>query len=364
MLSPKELRDNILRLAMTDTVRNSQYVLPLVMFLEVYMTISWFVSVNDKMAFSSLCYLAGYILLFTFSAMVLAFIFFAKKRLDQNYRYVNYVQMLLAFVFMAWAIGFTYVGSELRGNFDYLIFVTFVTLLPLFCYLNPIYWTALQLIGTGFMFFLGSHHDRFFAFFVNFTVFTLISVAAGWTLHYIRRSGYLRQIELEQERNHAYTLAHIDTLTKLPNRQSCREELERLKTDPDLEKVIILVCDVNGLKTVNDQLGHRAGDELIQGAALCLRMVFGKVGSIYRIGGDEFVAIIQTSEGQLHDLVRTFKRYTSNWRGKYSKQLSVAIGHASVAANPDTPLPMILTLADNEMYEAKRQYYKMKIDDR
>lgn len=360
MLSSKDLKERTLRLSMIDTVRNSQIALPLVMLLEVYMIISWVVNVDDKTATSSLCYLVGYISLLLFSAIVLAFIHFASKCIDETYHRINRMQHLLAFVFLLWAVCFTYVGSEMRGHFDYLIFITFVTLLPLFCYLNPVFWTILQLAGSGCLYYMASHHDRFFPFLINFTVFTIISMAAGWTMRHIRYQAYKRQIELEQERNYAYDLAHRDSLTGLPSRQSFNEAIEQLKAEQNSQDVIILMCDVNGLKSVNDQFGHKAGDELLQGAALCLKKAFLSLGTIYRVGGDEFVGILYSSDRQLYDAIRLFEWITSKWGGKYSKHLSVSVGHASVRDNPDASFDALLTMADDAMYEAKRRYYEQK----
>ena len=48
--------------------------------------------------------------------------------------------------------------------------------------------------------------------------------------------------------------------------------------------------DVNRLKIVNDSQGHAAGDELLQGAASCMKKCFDSCGKVYRTGGDEFIA--------------------------------------------------------------------------
>lgn len=326
------------------------------------MTISWIVNVDDKSATSSLCYLVCYIFLFLFSGGVVLFIKNAWKNIDQTYHKIDVMQHILAAVYICWCVSFTYVGSELRGNFDYLIFITFVTIVPLFCYMRPAFWIILQLAGTAVIIYLASHHDRFFAFVVNFSVFTLISMAAGWTMHLIRHLGYERQIELEEERNHAFRLAHKDSLTELPNRTSFTEDFEKLKIDPNSKNLIILVCDVNGLKPVNDNLGHEAGDELLQGAAFCLKEAFQSLGIIYRVGGDEFTGILHGTEEQMQDTIRQFEWITSNWKGQIVKQLSISIGYASVRSNPSETLDTLLTLADNNMYEAKRQYYLSKKD--
>lgn len=360
MINTKELNDRILRLGMIDTARNSMIALPLVMLFEIYMIISWIINVDDKSEASSVIYLIGYIIMFVFTAIILAFIQHNKKKIDQTYRKISYMQHFLAFVYMLWAVSFTYVGSVMRGNFDILIFITFLTVLPLFCYLNSSYWVVLQLISTVALFYIASYHDRFFAFCVNFTVFTIISILAGWTMHHIRRFGYQRQIELEEERNIAHDLAYKDSLTGLPNRQSCNDEFERLKTDQRPEDIIILMCDVNGLKPINDQLGHKAGDELLQGAAYCLQQAFQDLGTIYRVGGDEFTGILHGTEQQLRDAVRKLEWSTSNWEGPTVKHLSISIGYATVHSNPSATLQSLQTQADNAMYEAKRNYYQQK----
>ena len=345
---------------MIDTARNSMIALPLVMLLEVCMTISWIINVDDKSSVSSLCYLIGYIFLLLFSGGVVLFIRHARKDIDRTYRKIDVMQHILAVVYICWCVSFTFVGSELRGHFDYLIFITFVTIVPLFCYLRPVFWIILQLAGTAVIYYLASHHDRFFAFVINFSVFTLISMAAGWTMYLIRHSGYERQIELEEERNHAFRLAHKDSLTELPNRTSFNEDYEKLKTDPNSKDLIILVCDVNGLKPVNDNLGHEAGDEMLQGVAFCLQKAFQSLGVIYRVGGDEFTGILHGSEQQLQDAIRQFNWISSNWKGKIVKLLSISIGYASVRSNPSETIDELLTQADNNMYEDKRQYYLSK----
>ncbi len=363
MINKEKLEKYILKLSMTDTVKNSRIALPLVMLFEVCMIISWVANVDDKSSTSSLCYLVGYIVLFSFTALVLLFLQKSGKHIERNYRKINQMQHLLAFVYMLWAISFTYVGSEMRGHFDYLIFITFVTLMPLFCYLNPIFWTFLQLMGSGCMVFFASHHDRFFSFFINFMVFMIISIVAGWTMYRIRRSSYQRQIELEHERNSAFDLAHKDSLTGLPNRQSCDEYIEKLKKGPVPEDIIILMCDVNGLKPVNDKLGHKAGDDLLKGAAECLEKAFLRMGTIYRVGGDEFTGVLHGSAQELDEALKKFEVVTNNWRGRNGQSLSISIGHASLRSNPNALLSSLLTQADNAMYEAKRLHYQMQKRD-
>lgn len=345
---------------MRDTAKNSLIALPLVMLFEVLMIISWFTNVDDKTSLSAVCYLSAYIFMLLFCAIFLFGIHMTRSDIDRNYRKINYMQHILAFAFIAWSVGFTFVGSEIRGHFDYLIFITFLVIVPLFCYLNPYFWTGLQLVSSCYIVYLASDEERFFAFCINFSVFTIISIVAGWSTHLIRHNAYQREIELEIERNHAYDLAHKDSLTGLPNRHSCDADFEKLKSYPNPEDIIILMCDVNGLKPVNDLQGHEAGDELLQGAAYCLKKSFESLGTIYRVGGDEFTGILHGTEQQLQEVLKKFEEITGSWSGEHVKSISISIGYALVRNNPDATLDALQTQADNAMYEAKRKHYEQE----
>ena len=68
--------------------------------------------------------------------------------------------------------------------------------------------------------------------------------------------------------------------------------------DIDSDDFVFVSLDVNGLKTINDTQGHAAGDELIKAAASCMKKCIGSYGRVYRTGGDEFIALINTSDKQ------------------------------------------------------------------
>lgn len=89
-------------------------------------------------------------------------------------------------------------------------------------------------------------------------------------------------------------LAKEDFLTGMKNRMVFEEYLMELQSKADtFENVALIFMDLNQLKTVNDNYGHNAGDELLIAAARCIENTFGTAGSCYRIGGDEFCAIVE-----------------------------------------------------------------------
>lgn len=168
--------------------------------------------------------------------------------------------------------------------------------------------------------------------------------------------------EEKQKEERLLRIAMTDELTRLFNRRSYEEDLSGY-VGKELEKdFVILSADVNGLKKVNDTIGHVAGDELIKGAADCLLLAVGNKGKVYRIGGDEFAAILHTEDPET--VCRDIEAQIENWHGKYSDKLSVSIGYVSYAENSGLDVHDLEKKADDEMYQAKARYYQKNGRDR
>lgn len=355
------MTDQILKLGMKDMVRSSKIALTLVMIFEAYMACSWFFYTSDKHTIGALGYQISYITLFLISALTLAFMLYNAKDFDRNYRRLNVAQYIYVVSLMIWATAFTYIGSEYRDSFDYLLFVTIVTLVPIFTVLRPLPWLLLQMACSAVMYYLASHHPHFITFAINFTIFTIISSAAGWIFNKTRHDSYERLIELEKEKDHAYILAHKDTLTGLDNRQSSQEAFDKLTRQGKLpDDLIAMVMDINSLKKTNDELGHDAGDELIKGAADCMKQAFSPYGTVFRVGGDEFAAILHCDENQLSQTIESFRALTADWKGRAGNTLSVAVGCAFAKDHPCINLEALFTIADDQMYADKRKHYQGK----
>ncbi|MFI3174223.1 MAG: bifunctional diguanylate cyclase/phosphodiesterase [Bacillota bacterium] len=115
--------------------------------------------------------------------------------------------------------------------------------------------------------------------------------------------------------NRLHNLSYIDSLTGLKNRHSFSEALSRYETEPPMTLGVAYI-DIDGLKAINDIFGHKHGDEYI--AAFCdlLRDVFRDY--VYRIGGDEFVILMENiTEANFEFKIGTLrKKITKN--GKYT----------------------------------------------
>ncbi len=171
-----------------------------------------------------------------------------------------------------------------------------------------------------------------------------------------------------RQRMIADRMAHTDQMTDLFNRRAYEEYVEKLGTEELEDDLTIAVMDINGLKYVNDHLGHSAGDELIIGLADCLKQTAAdpRLSEIrfrtYRTGGDEFVSFATMTEEDGQKLNAVFEEKTAAWHGTYTKRLSIALGFVVRHEYPEASLAELISIADHRMYEDKER--KHKVDKR
>jgi diguanylate cyclase len=154
-------------------------------------------------------------------------------------------------------------------------------------------------------------------------------------------------------------LATHDPLTGLPNRILLDDRLQQaiLHADRDMRSFALLVCDLDRFKLINESLGHRAGDELLQEVARRLAAVTRAADTLARLGGDEFV-LIGTSIGDADDAAGLAARVmdvlqTPVQIATIDIYVSPSIG---IAMYPDDGVTMqaLLTHADAAMHSAKQ----------
>lgn len=182
---------------------------------------------------------------------------------------------------------------------------------------------------------------------------TYIAMALGAALMFIHYNEFAQasadEIMVEQQLQ-----LNTDSLTGLFSRNAYSCALKSLDAAQKLPAhFTAFSIDVNGLKTVNDNLGHEAGDELIRGAAWCIQTVLGGLGRCYRTGGDEFVVLAEIDEKQAR-----LKKETENWQGKTVKSLHLAAGYAPASEHPGLSAEKLVNEADMAMYAAKTAYYQ------
>ncbi|MCR4586338.1 MAG: sensor domain-containing diguanylate cyclase [Lachnospiraceae bacterium] len=159
-------------------------------------------------------------------------------------------------------------------------------------------------------------------------------------------------------------LSNTDNLTGGLNRTSYAAALSEFSDKQIDDDFIYVSLDLNGLKQTNDTFGHMAGDELIIGASECLCKTFGKAGNIYRIGGDEFAALIKADESSFEKMLSELESLTKEWKGDSINGLSLSVGYASHREFPEASAEMLIRKSDERMYEVKRAYYRSMDNDR
>ena len=148
-------------------------------------------------------------------------------------------------------------------------------------------------------------------------------------------------------------LSNIDMLTQVYNRNAMNVFVDELSTKLKLNPVPFSVAfaDLNGLKSINDNVGHNDGDQLLKDAAKLLKQIFNG-DRIFRAGGDEFVIIsVGCDEIEFEEKIEELKDKASDpdW-------LYFAIGHYHDAEEGN--LRLALRWADELMYKDKDSYYE------
>ena len=174
-----------------------------------------------------------------------------------------------------------------------------------------------------------------------------------------------REMEFEAKIGSAMALANKDALTGVKNKHAYVTAESKLNDQIDAEtdglEFAVTVCDINGLKQVNDEQGHSSGDEYIRNACKIICDVFDH-SPVYRIGGDEFVVIMSGKDYEnRHNLIKRF--YNIQVENKRNGLVTLAYGMAEFIPEKDLTLQDVFERADNLMYENKKRFKDQPINE-
>ena len=168
---------------------------------------------------------------------------------------------------------------------------------------------------------------------------------------YIMALGTTTMMELRQE-------ASVDFITGMYNRNRCNILIQE-QTELS-QKTCLMMFDINGLKNVNDTLGHEAGNELIRNFSKLLRRSMPARTFLGRYGGDEFIAVLNDcGEDTAGNLIAGFEETVTAHNGENPElPVSYSVGYAVSAGEPGCTMQTLLTEADRKMYLNKKAYYE------
>jgi diguanylate cyclase (GGDEF)-like protein len=168
---------------------------------------------------------------------------------------------------------------------------------------------------------------------------TMFMILGHFIVAQLRREAVFQRMQ---------SMSFHDQLTGMGNRHAFNNYMENI----DLNSSIgIVYCDIMGLKRVNDKYGHKEGDRLILNACACLKKLFGEY-EIFRMGGDEFTILCSgITDEELEERMNKLKIEMEE------KKALMAVGFVWRPSSVGD-INILLTLADEKMYEDKRQYYE------
>lgn len=175
----------------------------------------------------------------------------------------------------------------------------------------------------------------------------LLTSMSTFVINYIKKNDLLLKLE---------KLSYTDNLTGVYNRNFYNNYLDDYKNNPKKQKSIgVIFSDVNGLKKANDNFGHELGDKLIKWSANFLLQNID--GLNFRIGGDEFISIIENvTQEKFESIVQDLKERINSYG-----EVHISLGKAW--SDNTTDLESTITSADEDMYVQKKEYYRVLSSD-
>lgn len=185
----------------------------------------------------------------------------------------------------------------------------------------------------------------------------LIEVSLRTSVELDQAVGQVR--ELSERQGFLENAAYQDELTKLPNRRALERELGEIAATRRERPLSILLVDVDHFKSINDTMGHQAGDAVLQHLGQFLTKAMRRSDFVGRYGGEEFVVLVpNASLSELEMIAERIRRTVQNGLirvGETEVNITVSIGGARVSAVKHLEsVENLMNSADKYLYEAKR----------
>ena len=168
-----------------------------------------------------------------------------------------------------------------------------------------------------------------------------------------------KELEMQEQLLLATEMAYRDELTGVKNKASFLEyekKLQRSIEDGTVQDFAILICDLNGLKAINDHYGHIMGDAYIRSASSLICHIWAH-SPVFRIGGDEFAVILQGEDFENREaLMRHMDQIIQE--NKKMDRVVFSAGLAEYQPDSDQTVSDVFECADSLMYRNKAEHKK------
>ncbi len=194
-----------------------------------------------------------------------------------------------------------------------------------------------------------------------FILFGAIELVISMVLSYFFH--HIAHINEDIIRDNLEGLAYRDELTDISNRAHCEQVMERMTR----KKVpcIVVSIDLDGLKKVNDNLGHQIGDRMIKGFAAILKNVYSNVELLGRMGGDEFIVIMKGKDvARCESLLSKLKLEIAVANDKETEfKYAASWGYAGNYEVDSSSVKDVYMLADTRMYAMKDEHHRLMAEN-
>lgn len=217
-----------------------------------------------------------------------------------------------------------------------------------------IYLIFLGVIAAQFVFGSGSSIPILFVFSCLFFIVSVLVMSMF---------SFSKAFELSNEAEKMGKIAFTDGLTGVGNTAAFKKKLNHLEVvKVNYKSIGIVQFDINNLKTINDTLGHEMGDKLIIDGSAMINKCFGGIGSVYRTGGDEFVAVVccENAFKLCNEAILKFEMAIDEYNSDDSHRFLLQIAYGAEFYNSEfsdqyLTLREVQKLADKKMYENKNE---------
>ena len=204
----------------------------------------------------------------------------------------------------------------------------------------------------------------------DFPFFYVISLQIGLSLRYLeiskaeaaRRLEMSRNMEEIQERNRVLgIISEYDELTGLLNLRGFMEHTRRVCQAGNGQRAYMIYGDLDHLKEINDTWGHPAGDFALKSVAEILKGCLRSKDILGRVGGDEYIIMLECEEADFGETFRQRIRLACNRFNEKSGKpflVEISLGITEFRPNISTDIQQVISLADQQLYEAKKHRRK------